>query len=312
MPVHQAQLAHPHWQVPVAPQAALIGQDAAGAVHGLDGIVLIINFKRIHVIPVVFPVAALLPQRAGEDDRCLDLFIPCLAVDLPPIVFQGVAQHHALGIEEGEAGACLHQVKQVQFPAQLAVVALFSLLDLLEVGLQVFLVGKSGAVDTLEHLVFFAPPPVGAGEAGELEGLDAPGRGQVRARAQVDKVALAVEGQLGILRQVVDQLHLVRLPALLHKGDGLVPRQGEALLPVIFLDDALHFLFDAGKVLRGEDLLHVKVIVKAVVNGGADGELGARKQVFDSTCHHVAGRVAQHVAGIVILKADGGQLAAFV
>ena len=65
------------------------------------------------------------------------LHIAVTLVYLAPVVEQGVAQHHALGEEEGEAGALLHEGEQAELLAQLAVVALLGLLDAVDVLLKV-------------------------------------------------------------------------------------------------------------------------------------------------------------------------------
>ena len=134
----------------------------------------------------------------------------------------------------------------------------------------------------------------------------------MRARAQVYKVALAVERQLLLIRQVVDQLHLVGLAPLLHQGDGFLARQHKALLALIALDDARHLLLNLLQVLRLEGLFHIKIVVKSVLNGGANGQLGLGEEVFDRACHHVAGGMPQQVAGFLILKAQGNQLPVLV
>ena len=72
-------------------------------------------------------------------------------------------------------------------------VALLGLLEHLEVGVLVFLVRPGGAVDALEHLVLRVAAPVRAGDAHQLEDLQLAGGRHVRAAAQVDPVALAVE-----------------------------------------------------------------------------------------------------------------------
>ena len=108
MPVHQAQLAHPQGEIPVGVGLVLVDQHAAGAVHGLDGEVLLVDDGGIHVVLVVVPVAGALPQGAVEHDGGGDLHIAVALMHLPPVVDEGVLQHHAAGQEEGEAGALVH------------------------------------------------------------------------------------------------------------------------------------------------------------------------------------------------------------
>ena len=93
------------------------------------------------------------------------------------------------------------------------------------------------------------------------------------AGAQVGELALAVEADDGVLRQVVDQLHLVRLALLFHEGDGLGAGQLKALQLQLLLADLAHLGFQSLQVCRGEGDGSIEIIVKAIVDGGADGQL---------------------------------------
>ena len=302
VPVHQAQFAHAHGQFAVAPHLALEGQDAARAVHGLDGVILAVDHGGVHIFAVMVPVAGLLPQRAVQDDGGFDLLVARLAVQIVPIVHQRVVDDHALGEEEREAGAFLHRVKQIQLAAQLAVVALFGLFQAGEVGVQLFAGFEGRAVDALEHLVLFAAAPVRAGHAHQLKGLHFAGARHVRAGAQVHKIALLIEGDRRVLGQIADELYLVGLALFLHKADGFLAGQLEALQLEVLLDDVLHFLFDGGEEFLGEGLVNVEIVVKAVFNRGADGQLGLGAQLFHGLGHDVAGRVAQRGKAVVKMR----------
>ena len=300
--VHQAQLSHPAGQIAVAPHAALECQDAARAVHRLDGIILIIDPGGVHILAVGDPMTALLPQRAVEDDRGFHFLIARVLVDLMPVVFQCVSQHHTLWVEEGKAGAFIQDVEKIKLAAQLAVIALLGFFQHFQILVQFFLVAESGAVDALEHLVFLVAAPVGSGYAGELEGLDAAGAWQMRTRAQVRKITLAVEGKHLIFRQITDQFHFIRLVLLLHEGDSLIAGQGETHFAVILLDDMLHLFFDLFKGLGRKRLFHVEVVVEAVFDRGADRQLGIGVQRFDSGSQHMGGCMAKNALGLVIFK----------
>ena len=150
-------LTHPQGQVPVGVGLAGVDQHAAGAVHGLDGVVLAVDDGGVHVLLVVVPVAGALPQLAVQDNGGGDLHIAVLLVDLTPVVQQGVLQHHALGQEEGEAGALVPEHEQAQLLAQLPVVPALGLLDALQIGVQLVLLGEGDAVDALEGLPVGVP-----------------------------------------------------------------------------------------------------------------------------------------------------------
>ena len=124
-----------------------------------------------------------------------------------------------LGRKKGKPGTFLGHHEQAQLLAQLSVVPALGLLDLGQVLVQLLLLGEGDTVDPLEGLAVGVPPPVGGVAGGELDAvaLDPPGGVQVGAGAQVGELPLLVEGDGGVLRQVVDELHLVGLLPLLHE-----------------------------------------------------------------------------------------------
>ena len=58
----RTQFAHPQGQVTVGMGLTGVDQHTAGAVHGLDSIVLSINDGGVHVVLVVIPMAAAVPE----------------------------------------------------------------------------------------------------------------------------------------------------------------------------------------------------------------------------------------------------------
>ncbi len=240
------------------------------------------------------------------------------------VVLHLLADHPALGVEDGEAGAELvREGEEVQLGAELAVVALLGLGEELQVRLQLLLGGPGGAVDPLELRVLLAAAPVGGGRAHQLEGGDVPGGGQVGASAEVLPAQLAglgvevvVDGQLaaahlrvgavGRLGRVAlepDQLQLVRLAGQL--GAGVLvggDPAGEALAALL---DLLHLLLDALEVLRGEGLRDVEVVVEAALDRRADAELRLGEELLHGLGHHVRGGVAQDVEAVPGGDVDG-------
>ena len=252
----------------------------------------------------MIPVAAALPELAVEDHGGGDLHIAVLFVDLAPVVDQGVAQDHALGQEEGEAGAFVGEHEQAQLLADLAVVALLGLLDALEVLIQLFLFHKAGAVNALERLAAGVAPPVRAVAGSELDGvaLDPAGGVQMGAGAEVGKVALLIEADDGVLGQILDQLHLIGLVPLLHEFDGLFPGQLKALQLDLLLADLAHLRFQLFQDLRSDGKGGVEIIVEAVFDGRADGQLYLGVQAFHGLGQNVAGGVAVGVFILGIFK----------
>ena len=124
------------------------------------------------------------------------------------------------------------------------------------------------------------------------------------AGAQVHELTLLIEGDVRVLRQIVDQLHLVRLVLFLHIGDGLRPGQLKALQLQLLLADLAHLALDLLHDLRGEGEGRVHIIVKAVVDGRADGQLHLRVQALHGLGQDVGAGVPIGTAVFFVLKAE--------
>ena len=113
-------------------------------------------------------------------------------------------------------------MEEVEVAAEAAMVPRPSLLEPLEVRVEVGLRVERRAVDPRELRVLLVAAPVRAGEARQLERLYRRGVLQVRAAAQVRELTLRVQRDraLGLPRE----LDLVRLGLRFEAGDSLVAR----------------------------------------------------------------------------------------
>ena len=183
-------------------------------------------------------------------------------------------------------------------------VALEGFLPLLQVLVQLLLLGEGHGVDTLEHLAVGVAAPVGAAALGQLDGvtLDAAGGVQMGTCAQVHKLALLIKRDVGVGGQVVNKLHLVGLVLLLHKGDGFGPGQLEALQLQLFLADLAHLRLQGVQMLLGEVEGGVEIVVKSALDAGANGQLHLRVQALDGLGQHMGAGVPVGAAVVLVFK----------
>src|SRR5262249_61715163 len=88
---------------------------------------------------------------------------------------------------------------------------------------QVVLVEERGAVGALELRILLVAQPVSAGDAQELEGLDAPGGGHMRAAAEIDEPAIAVDGdRLARPGELLDEVYLHEVAFVLEAGGAFI------------------------------------------------------------------------------------------
>ncbi len=183
-------------------------------------------------------------------------------------------------------------------------VALLGLLDLLQVGVELVLLGEGGAVDAGEHRVVRIAAPIGARHLHQLEGVaDLARRGHMRAAAEIEPVALFVDLDLLVGRNGVDQLDLEILAHVAEGFLGLLARPhflGERL---IARDDLLHLLLDDRQIFQRERLVAEEVVIKTVLDHRADGHLRARPQRLHGFRHDMRGVVADQFERARVLAA---------
>ena len=174
-------------------------------------------------------------------------------------------------------------------------VAGFRFFNLPFIFLQLVRVPERDAVQSGQHLVLLVVLPVRTGYGRQLERFQGLGIGQVRSDAHIDIVALLIERDDSILRQVCDMLHLVDFPAVLHQLHRFLPGQRVHLERQVFLHDLLHFRFNRRQVLiRQFHFSQVDVIVEALFRCGAVREVRIRIKPFHSLRHDMRSRMAQH------------------
>ena len=171
--MHHAEFGKAQGQVAVALQAMLEDLHMARAVHRLQrkpALVLGLvagGLRREHVLAVPVPMAGRFPQHLVEDLRRVDLAVVA-GQAAAHIGDQRLEDGPALRVPEHHAGAFLLEVEQVELAAEPAVVALLGFLDLLEVSVELFLLGERRAVDARQHRVVASrranrrPPPSSA------------------------------------------------------------------------------------------------------------------------------------------------------
>jgi hypothetical protein len=138
-----------------------------GAIHRLELVLNLVDVhRRVHVFAVEIEVARGLPQILASDMRGVEQLVVVAIVLVLPEILDKAAQLCPLGLPKDQAGADLvADGEQLEFLAELAMVAFFRFFQIVEMLLEVLLVEKGSAVDALQHVPFFIAAPVGTGNA---------------------------------------------------------------------------------------------------------------------------------------------------
>ena len=210
-------------------------------------------------------------KRFLGDVRGGDAAIAVFALFLQRQEFQLLADHHAVGHPQRQAGADIRREgEKLKLLAQLAMVAFLGFRQTLEIGVQLLLVAPGGAIDALQLRVPGVAAPIGARDLGQLEGVaDLGGGAKMRTAAEIVPVAMPIDRNVFARRNAFDQLGLVGLADVLEMLDRLVARPNFAAGGARLFDDLMHLGFDLGQVFRRERFGAGEVVIEAVLDGRA-------------------------------------------
>src|SRR5260370_13401621 len=276
------------------------------AVHRLQRQDLVVAALRDeHVLAEFLPVPGGFPQAAIEQLRAFDLEIPGGVEPHAQVVLDDAEQPPALGRPEAAAAGPLADVEEVELAAQPAMIAALRFFEPKEVLVEFFLARKGSAVDALQLGVFWVAAPIRAGDIHQLEALaEITGRGQMRADAEIDEIALPVEADLLTLRDFTDIFGLVRLADTVEEGDRGVavpdlPR--DLLVPP---HDVAYSRLDPLQVFGGERLGTREIVIEPTFGRRPEGHLGIGIQFLDRLGHDMGRIVAQNLKPFRHLPSD--------
>ena len=194
----------------------------------------------------------------------------------------------------------LGEVEEVELDAEPAVVATSGLLALGDEGVELLALEERGSVDALQLFVALVAAPVDAGHPQQLDRAKPAGVGDVRAAAEVDEIAGAIDPDLlYLVAHAVDDVDLEGLVKITEEPACIVPRHHLAFEGDPPLGQLLHPGLDPGEILLHEAraIREAEVVEEALLRGRADVVLCARVQLEHRGRHQVRRAVAEDVEG---------------
>ena len=231
-----------------------------------------------------------LPQRAIDKLWCLHLVIATLFKAAAHIGLDLAIDGPSAWMPENRPRRLLLKMEETELLAEFAVVPFLRLLQHMEIGVEFLFSTPCRAIDALQHRTVRVPAPVGTGHAHQLEGMPhAACRGQMRPAAQIDEIALLVEGDRLTSRNCLDKLDLEWLVVLFIEVDRLVTGPDIADDRLVAINNLMHARLDGGKVLVAERGLAMEIVIEPVFDRRADGDLCLWIQLENRLSHHMRG-----------------------
>ena len=144
----------------------------------------------------------------------------------------------------------------------------------------------NAAVNALELRIRLVALVIRAGDIREFERSDVSGAHHVRPRAQIDEIAVAIERNLFVGRNVLDDIEfeLARLrsfgqsrqAAFLAESERFVTRNFDFFEWMVRFDFLLHLGFDVREIVGRNPVGQIDIVIKAVLNWWSGSELRFR------------------------------------
>ena len=268
----------------------------AGAIHGLELVIGLLDFDCAeHIVAVKIGVAAGFPEVQTHDVRRVNKVVAALQQFFAQPVFDNLSNQAALGMPENQAGTGFFlNAEEVEFDAELAVVAALGFLDAVQMLVQLFLGEERHRVNALKLRIAFLALPIGAGDVHQLERLDSLSGRNVRAATEVHKFSGGVEGNQRFGRFFFHQLAFENLVTPFVKVQSLGLWDELAFVRQVLRGKLVHLFFDFGEVRRSERFLAQKFVEKASIDRRADAELHVRVQLHHCRREQMRGGMAKN------------------
>src|SRR6266571_1261423 len=305
-----AELGEAHGKITIAAQLRFIDEDVAGAVHGLELVVGLFDLDGAeHVFFEKSGVAAGFPEVEAHDVRGEDEVVAALEQFVAEPVLNDLSNEAAFGMPEDEAGAGFFlNAEEVELDAELPMIAALGFFKTVQMFVQLFLREESHGVNALELGIAFLALPVGARDVHQLERLDAFGRRDVRAAAEVDEFSGGVERNHRLAGLFFHQLAFENLITLLVEIQSFGLGNELALVWEVLGGELVHLFFDFGEIFRSEGLVAEEFVEEAGVNRRTDAELHVRVEFHHGGGEQMRGGMTEDEEGIRIFFGEDLQV----
>ena len=293
--VTASEFGHAKRQIAIGFQALIEHLHMAGTIHRLERIhrlfagMLFVNFDDKHMLLIVVPMAGFFPELAVDHLRRVYLDITIAVLFAAHVILKRGVDFPAVGMPENLARRLFLHVVKVHLATKFAMVALFGLFKKGHVFLEFFLAGKGHAIDPLKHLAITVAAPIGPGHRHQFERIRRKLTGvlQMRPTAEILPGPMPIHAQRFVAGDRLDQLDLEGLVIVLVMldGAGTIPDLG--FDGVTQVDDFLHLFLDQAQIFGRERLGAVKIVIPAIGDDRADGDLDVGPKLLHGARHHM-------------------------
>ena len=162
------------------------------------------------------------PQAFIDDLWAFDFTVAIVAINLTHVLLDTLPQRPAPGMPKHQAWRMVIEVKQIKLASNFSVVAFFCFFEHCDVLCQVFFGRPGRAIDALQHFIVMVAAPISTCHFHQFEMFDPAGAGNVGSTAQIFKRAFAVQTDLLISGDAVDDFSFVVFAQIFKIGHSIV------------------------------------------------------------------------------------------
>jgi hypothetical protein len=161
VPVYCSQFEIPKGQISITSNLRFVNEHVSQTIHGFDSVLHILDFCEVHLVPIIFEMAGLLPEVKPEKMRTDGNLITSFQMLLLLKVLQDRPEHGPFGVVDDQTWTgFIAKAEKIELSSQLSMVSLTGLLKHMKEFFQCLLGWKRSAIDSLEDFIPSVSSPI--------------------------------------------------------------------------------------------------------------------------------------------------------
>jgi hypothetical protein len=221
VPVYCPQFEIPKGQISITSDLRFVNEHVGQTIHGFDSVLHILDFCEIHLVPIIFEMAGLLPEIKPEEMRTDGNLITSFQMLFLFKILQDRPEHGPFGVIDDQTWTGFFaKAEKIELSPQLSMVSLTGFLKHMKEFSQCLLGWKCSTIDSLEDFIPSVSPPISPRHVQKLKCFDSPGRRDMRPFTEIQKTPLSIKRY--VIWKILQVFNLIGLTHRLKCLNGLL------------------------------------------------------------------------------------------